>query len=100
MDTPTESRRDGRPSTPNSGSRNVRKSRNSCLLFGTFTTTVTSIGYTALLALRNEAERVSDNAWKKGERPYNTHIVHAVLHRFGPQPHQPQDRLRTRTAAC
>ena len=32
---------------------------------------------------------------EKGERPYNTHIVHAVLHQFGPQPHQPQDRLRT-----
>lgn len=32
---------------------------------------------------------------EKGERPYNTHIIHAVLHQFGPQPHQPQDRLRT-----
>ena len=32
---------------------------------------------------------------EKGKRPYNTHIVHAVLHQFGPQPHQPQDRLRT-----
>ena len=44
----------------------------------------------ALLALRREAERVRDSAWKKAKAPT---IVHAVLHQFSGEPHQPEDGM-------
>lgn len=47
----------------------------------------------ALLALRREAERVRDSAWKKAKSAYDTHIVHAVLHQFSGEPHQPEDGM-------
>ena len=39
------------------------------MMLSTFTIPVTTMGYTTLSALRSEAEKVSDRAWKNDSAP-------------------------------